>query len=210
MGMTLSETGLDGLMKRFDSGSDGTVSFDEFKSMMHKLGEEPEDEENDYFWLGLGRKLKRALTKNGVTRKLDVAFQMSDIERIENMGVCRSNETKMLVDSDLAPLTLAIYLNGVRHPLVVMCSKPAHVEAWVEAFRICFTWQLPTVDWGAGDIQRDGSQLADGALPGNWRCSTIDWGDDDDDDTEEEKDSSVKRERNHVPNLRCSTVDWGS
>ena len=197
MGMTLSKTVLDGLMKRFNSDSDGTVSFDEFKSMMHKLGKKPEDDQNGSFWRGLGRKLKKALTKNGVTRKLDVTFQMSDIERIEKISICRSNETQMFADSEWVQLTFAIYLKGLKDPLVVMCSKPGHAEAWEEAFCKCMELQ------GADDTQKCCNYA-----PEEWHSSTIDWGDYD--GTKEERHSISKRETNPVSDWQCSTVDWGN
>jgi len=202
IGMALSKTTLDGLMNRFDSDSDGTISLEEFTSMMNDLQGKPDVKQT--FWRGIGGALKRALTTNGITRKLDAAFQMSDIERIENMGDWDSKETKLFVDPELAPLTLAVYIKDARHPLMVMCSKPGHVEAWVEAFRVCNAWHCPTIDWGADDIQRGVNTLA--VDSDNWRCSTIDWGED---DTEEDTPALAKKER-PVLKMQCSTVDWGS
>ena len=164
MGMALSETVLDELMKRFDSDSDGTVSFDEFKSMMHELQNLAEKKNNGFFLGGLGGKMKKALTKDGVTRTLDVAFQMSDIDNIENMGVSRSKEMQKIVSSELAPLTLVVYLKDVRVPLVVTCAKPGHAEAWEEAFCKCMESQ------GADDTLTDGCCNVE-----EWNSSTIDW-----------------------------------
>jgi len=105
MGIALSETALDGVMTKFDSDSDGTISLDEFKSMLHELNPKPEKQSNGFSWRSLGTRLRRALERTSVTRKLDVAFQMSDIEKIENIGICNSNKTQMFADSEWAQLT---------------------------------------------------------------------------------------------------------
>lgn len=235
--MALSDTIFNDLMKRFDCDSDGTISLEEFKTMMYeqqgKRGEDAQHQNSNRggsFWRGLGRKLKKALSTRGVTRKLDSAFQISDIERIENMGdSAQSSESKMFVDSELTPLTLALFLkeevNNIEYrrfsggtygrdandPLVIMCSKPGHVEAWVEAFRICTAWQCQNIDWGADEIQRgescnDGAAVLD-AASSDWRCSTIDWGVDDD----EVEKQTISNKRESTPFSRqYSTVDWGS
>jgi len=193
MGMALSDAILDDLMKRFmNSDSDGTISLEAFKTMMHELQRKNEGRSkwgngNEGFWKGLGGKLTsslRALSSRSVTRELDAAFKISDVVRVEDLGdLERSHEhTTTLVDPELAPLTLAVYLkedlgNEPRRlsggnvaacrapgePLVIMCAKPGHVEAWAEAFRICAAWKCPAVP----------------AYPrrkSSWRCSTIDWG----------------------------------
>ncbi len=81
--MTLSEDALDGLMKRFDFNSDGVVSLDEFESIMHILQGNGSEEHKTAYWGGLSRKKKSG-------SKLDVAFQMSDIDNIQNMSLSES------------------------------------------------------------------------------------------------------------------------
>ena len=125
--MALSEDTLESMMKRFDRDSDGSIDIKEFKSMASWNSS----------WLG-----KTIRNRNVKLRRLDVAYRMSDIDRIENISVCHGGGD---FDSDCGKLTFAIYLKypkGVENPLeriptnplVMTCSKPAVVSAWMEAF----------------------------------------------------------------------------
>ena len=202
MGMQLSSQTLIDLMKRFDSDSDGTISLEEFKAMMEELQRHKKEGRN--FWSGIGKQLKRVVSKKGVTRKLEIAFEMRHIDRVEKLADNRKL-AKKYVARELAPLALAIYFKGLDDPMVVMCSKPGHVDAWVEALRITTTWALENVDWGADEVAKDGRAAAmeRGGIRNSWRCSTIDWGLDDDDvpNLNQYKDD----------NLKCvsNTIDWG-
>eukprot|EP00579_Thalassiosira_antarctica_P028424 CAMPEP_0202015980 /NCGR_PEP_ID=MMETSP0905-20130828/33372_1 /ASSEMBLY_ACC=CAM_ASM_000554 /TAXON_ID=420261 /ORGANISM="Thalassiosira antarctica, Strain CCMP982" /LENGTH=83 /DNA_ID=CAMNT_0048576269 /DNA_START=30 /DNA_END=281 /DNA_ORIENTATION=- len=82
------------------------------------------------------------------------------------MGVCDNKKMKSIVGSELAPLTLVVYLKDVRVPLVVTCAKPGHAEAWEEAFCKCMESQ------GAGDTLTDG--CCNDSLE-EWNSSTIEW-----------------------------------
>lgn len=138
MGMTLSKSTIDSLMKRFDCNSDGSIDLNEFMLMLRTVKKDSKlsNKENDGFsWASLGTKLRNAIGKATVTRKLDIAFQMADIAKIEHIGLCYGND----FDKECAKLTFALYLRGVDDPLVITCAKPGHVEAWMEAFRTCIT-----------------------------------------------------------------------
>lgn len=197
-GMALSETALDGLLNKFDSDSDGTISLNEFKSIVHEMHHKPETQSNGNLWRSLGTKLRRALGRTSVTRRLDVAFQMADIRKIENISIIHGNKTKTFSDSEWAQLTLAVYIKGVIEPLLVTCAKPGHVEAWMEAFNTCITSlksrslgvasnTLPeeSIDHshaglicGVRDSQNEEKQTNRTSL-GKWLGSTVDWADED-------------------------------
>lgn len=134
--MKLSETSLDELMQKLDSDSDGTVSLEEFKTMMHELqSNQKEDVQRGSFWGSLGSKFKRNLATSSVTRTLDVAFQMSDIKKIERMDTRNGNNYALANNLELTHLSYAVHLKGLADPLVVTCGKPGHAEAWMEVFR---------------------------------------------------------------------------
>jgi len=163
MGMSLNETVLDELMKRFDSNRDGVVSLDEFKEVMRKLQKQLDHHNLKASWSGF----VKAVTKDSDTCKLDVAYQVSDIDYVKNMGSCENEELKMIVGEDLAPFTLAVYLKGVQVPLLVICTKAGHVEAWARAFCKCMQMQ------GLDGTQPDGCIEEP---PEKWHDSRIDWG----------------------------------
>ncbi len=149
---------------------------------------------NKFSWKDLGSRLrsKRTLGKTAVDQKLDVAFRMEDVERIEQLGVCHSSKTKMFADSEWAPLTLVVHVKGREMPMLVTCAKPGHVDAWMEAFGACVAslkleslvknpaWpgepieiSPPGLILGARDVEikrKDRSSLA------KWAGSAIDWG----------------------------------
>lgn len=189
-GIALSESSLNTLMRRLDKDSDGEVSVEEFKAaMMQELeGIAPSDTRlTGFSWRSLGTKFKRNLAKDGVRRKLDAAFQMSDIEKIEHVGLCHGDNKSTEVG--LAQQTFAIYLRGVADPLVVTCAKPGHVEPWMEAFRKCIDNLKLHPDASVGHAGLiHGVNLKKGKVKTNrksvekWRGDAIDWGFDDDDD----------------------------
>ena len=131
MRMPIDESTIDDVIARFDADSDGKISLDEFQSIMamkdagRKKG----------FWGGMGNILKNAFSKDGVTRKLDVSFKLSDIERVENVGTLPNDEAELIADPDMAQFTIALFLKGTKQALTLSCSKPGHVEAWVQAFQ---------------------------------------------------------------------------
>ena len=195
--MRLSKTVVNEVVNRFDSDSDGMISFDEFKAMVNELRSPPEEKRKKPVRRGLGEltksltetlsmsmwdeienttKEKRSATcgeqMGGIltkahTGKLDVAFKISDIETIENMGACRNTELKKIVGKKFAPRTLIIYLKDVDVPLVVMCAKPGCVKAWENAFIKCMSRQKDE------DTRADAPIKTSSEEPNS---SCIDWG----------------------------------
>ena len=195
MGISLSRHTLEDIMQRFDSDP---ISLEEFKAMMEELQGSKKDGNN--FWKGLGNKLKSVVSNKGVTRKLEVAFGMSQVVSAEKLADNTSHTS--FVDRELAPLSLAINLHGMKDPMVVMSSKPGQVEAWVDAFRICTAWALENVDWGVDELKKE-DEKPPLAYQDDWRCSTIDWGMDDN-----EEDDLVFSKDDHN-SFKCTNVDWG-
>jgi len=188
MGISLSRHTLDDIMQRFDSDSDGSISLEEFKAMMEELQGSKKDGNN--FWKGLGNKLKSVVSNKGVTRKLEVAFGMQQVINAEKLADNTNYQSSKFVDKDLAPLSLVINLHGMKDPMVVICSKPGQVEAWVDAFRICTAWALENVDWGVDELTKNEDTKLPLAYQDDWRTSTIDWGMDD----EEEDDLAFSKD----------------
>lgn len=218
----LSEDTLDNLMDKFDSNHDGSVDLNEFKFMLEGMKEPAQPQEGvRSSWtskpakgpLKKGRKKRLTLgdmasnfvkalqsDKTSVTRKLDVAFRMTDIDRIENIGVCHGD----IFDQECAKLTFALYLKGVENPLVMTCSKRGHVGAWMEAFRTCikslksqrpsertfrnsnpFTHSHVGLITGLPELpkeKRSEPQSEQSKRGYSTLSSRIDWGDDDDDE----------------------------
>ena len=71
-------------------------------------------------------------------RKIEFAWQFSDIEMVESTNICSSEATGMFAHSSWADLILAIYIKGRESPMILVCSKPEQREAWVDAFRTCY------------------------------------------------------------------------
>mmetsp|Transcript_8593 Transcript_8593/g.19311 ORF Transcript_8593/g.19311 Transcript_8593/m.19311 type:complete len:432 (-) Transcript_8593:122-1417(-) len=198
MGMPLSASSLDGVMETFDVDFDGTISFHEFKSILHQT-QQPKSHQNQNLWGSLGKLLKKALDRSDVTPKLDAAFLLSDIDRIENLGVCHLTSTQLLPTSDWARHTFAIFLKEVEEPILVACSKPGHVEPWMHAFSACIESLKQKRHGSHANILPEGSEP--GVVLGvkdekkrkkrtsrdMWKGSTVDWG-----FTFDETDDSVR------------------
>ena len=127
MGMALSEIVLDELIKHTDTGNDGTVSLDEFQAMMSGLAHPKVTR-----WANLINVLKHAVYASGANEKLVAAVQMADIEYVED-GMCGNEDTNSSDGAESVNLTLSIHIRGAKDPLLIKCSKPGHVEAWMEA-----------------------------------------------------------------------------
>eukprot|EP00578_Thalassiosira_sp_NH16_P013609 CAMPEP_0181113522 /NCGR_PEP_ID=MMETSP1071-20121207/20392_1 /TAXON_ID=35127 /ORGANISM="Thalassiosira sp., Strain NH16" /LENGTH=516 /DNA_ID=CAMNT_0023197565 /DNA_START=216 /DNA_END=1763 /DNA_ORIENTATION=- len=135
MGVPISENALSDIMDRFDFDHDGTIDFDEFESVMHEM--KPKKKEL-WSWGSLGSKVKDTLKMSAcVEQKVDCGFLLSDIKKVESINVCYSEETQMFVNSSWAELVFAIFVKGRDDPLIMVCSKPEHRLAWVDAFRTC-------------------------------------------------------------------------
>merc|ERR1712194_417430 len=115
---------------------------------------------NGFSWKTLGAKLKRNHKKARISRKLDAAFCMADIEKIEIIGLCQrlgteccrqhtgidsifpveirqGNKNIISADSQWENSTLAVFTKGETEPMLLTCAKPGHAGAWMEAFRTC-------------------------------------------------------------------------
>lgn len=154
LGVALSEDRLESLMNEFDTNRDGSIDLDEFKSIRYSIistqsqesssstwGLIPAEtyqqtqEKEKFTWSSMRGSFRKALRRASVSKKMNVAFRVSDIDRIEDIGKCYGQT----FDSECAKITFAIYLKGVNTPLVMTCSKAGHVDAWMEAFRNCIT-----------------------------------------------------------------------
>lgn len=144
MGMPISEKALSDILESLDSDGDGTVDFDEFESLMHELVSKSEKNRTRKSWGGkladLAMKNIRGALSNssGAEKKIECAYSLLDIEKIESVNVCHSERTQMFVNSSWAELIFAIFVKGREEPLIMLCSKPQHCFAWVDAFRTCY------------------------------------------------------------------------
>ncbi|KAL9183458.1 hypothetical protein ACHAXT_004314 [Thalassiosira profunda] len=140
LGVPIGERALSDVMERFDSNHDGEIQYEEFEKVMQEM--KPKPEAGDRWSLGsLGKKLTKTLQRatSAEERKLDCAFPLLDIERVESINICSSEATAMFASSSWAPLMFAIYIKGKKGgPLIMVCSKPEHREAWVDALKTCY------------------------------------------------------------------------
>jgi len=187
MGMALSDTTLDSLMNKFDSDSSGSIDLEEFKSMLNGINN-PQEQEASTRRLPWGALVKKAKGRARVLKKLDVAFQMSDIGRIEKIGECHDD------DSDWARMSFALYLKNVDEPLVITCAKPGHVDPWMETFRTCIS-SIKSLDesvaaerycssrriYGLRDLKKEPCLRRHRSSRDDWRGTTVDWGQEDGD-----------------------------
>ena len=137
MGITISEDTLENMMKKYDNDSDGSIDLEEFKSMVHGMKDVPQESSRQtcgLTWLkkALGKSKKLSIVAAKKMRKLDAAYCMSDIGKVIDVGICYGDE---FGDPHSAKLTWAIYIKNVKDPLVITCSKPGQVDAWMDAFR---------------------------------------------------------------------------
>ena len=139
MGVPISEHVLSDILERFDSDHDGTIDFEEFETVMNELKPKPKEDER-WSWGSLGEKIRKTIGSrpSDAERKLECAFPLLDIEKIESINVCCSEQTELFAKSSWSELMFAIFIKGRATPLLLVCSKPAHRLAWVDAFRICY------------------------------------------------------------------------
>mmetsp|Transcript_50356 Transcript_50356/g.107241 ORF Transcript_50356/g.107241 Transcript_50356/m.107241 type:complete len:616 (+) Transcript_50356:155-2002(+) len=137
MGVPISERALSDILERFDVDQDGTIDADEFITAMQSHLQ-PKKAKNAWDSLSSwGVKLRQSLTKSDGERKLDCAYQFSDIDKVEVINVCSSESTQALANSSWADLIFALFVKGREDPLVMVCSKQEQRLAWVDAFRTC-------------------------------------------------------------------------
>jgi hypothetical protein len=135
MGVPIGESALSEVMNRIDTDNDGTITFEEFAVAMEELAPTPKEEKT--LFGSLGKRLMKALTPSDVQRKLDCAHLLTDVERIECLNICYNRKTKVFAESSFGHLSFAILVKGEEQPLVVICSKPEHKDAWINAFKVC-------------------------------------------------------------------------
>lgn len=146
MGVPISEIALSDIMGKFDKDNDGTIDFEEFERVMHDLEPKPAAEDR-WSWgsslSSLGDKLKKTLSVGtAIEGRVDHAFLFSDIEYVESINICYSKSTQMFVQSSWGELIFSIFIKDKKEPLIMVCSKPDHRSAWVEAFCCCFVKSL--------------------------------------------------------------------
>ena len=135
MGVPIGESALSEVMNRIDTDNDGTITFDEFATAMQELAPTPKEEKSMFG--SLGKRLMKALIPSDMQRKLDCAYLLTDVERVECLNMCHSAKTRMFAESSFGDLSFAIIVKGEEQPLVMICSKPEHKNAWINAFKTC-------------------------------------------------------------------------
>ena len=113
---------------------DETIDFAEFESAINDLARKKEER---WTWALLGETLKRTFIGQNVERKVECAFSYANIAKVESINICYSGATSVYVGSSWAELIFAIYIEARDEPFIIVCSKPEHRSAWVDAFRIC-------------------------------------------------------------------------
>ena len=214
--MVLSSASLDGIMKRFGSDSDGTISLNEFKSIFYEVHQTSGARPNGFSWKTLGAKLKRNHKKARISRKLDSALCMADIEKIEIIGLCQRlgaefcrrhtgiasvflagqrNTNLSSAESQWEHSTLAVFIKGETEPMLLTCAKPGHAEAWMEAFRTCI--KSLKSNFQREDLEQSHQGLINGLIEkkkikndrlsrAKFGASVIQWADGDDTDEDED------------------------
>mmetsp|Transcript_6123 Transcript_6123/g.8926 ORF Transcript_6123/g.8926 Transcript_6123/m.8926 type:complete len:446 (+) Transcript_6123:247-1584(+) len=136
MGVPIGESALTEVMHKIDTDEDGTITFDEFEYAMKELC--PTSKEEKTFFGSLGKRFKNAFgSSSDVQRTLEYAYLLTDVEKIECLSVCHSAKTRMFAQSSFGSLSFAIHVRGQEQPVVLICSKPEHKDAWINAFKVC-------------------------------------------------------------------------
>ena len=150
MGVPIGEGGLSEIFHRVDTDSDGFINFDELQCAMLELTPTPKKEKT--LFGTMGKTLTNMFSsKDSVQRKLDGAYLLSDIERIEGLNTCHSAKTRMFAESSFADLSFAVIVKGQEQPLVMICSKPEHKDAWLNAFKVCI---VNSIQNGSGKSEK--------------------------------------------------------
>ncbi len=136
MGVPIGEIALTEIMHKIDTDEDGSITFDEFESAMKELSPTPKEEKT--FFGSLGKRFKNAFGSSlDVQRTLECAYLLTDVEKIECLSVCHSAKTRMFAQSSFGSLSFAIHVRGQEQPMVLICSKPEHKDAWINACKVC-------------------------------------------------------------------------
>lgn len=116
----------------------GTIDSREFKQVLNELASRDKLESNqgNIFMHSFRKTLLGKLSQSNVKRKLDVAFPLTDIDRVESLNICFSSKTQTFARSSWANVSFAVFLRSLKDPLILVCSKPEQREAWLDAFRM--------------------------------------------------------------------------
>jgi len=202
-GIELSNQTLDDIVQRLDSDSDGTVSLEDFKSMAYEAHRAAGARRYRFSWKSLAAKVVKGRKKTGTNRKLDAAFQLADVEKIENLAFSPGSENSFTAYSECKQSTLAVYIKGESEPIMVTCGKPGHAVAWMETFSTCmasFKSHFPAEFSDECENSRRGLLIGSDDAPKTRKKknrvsraaflnSGISWGDDDDTDEDYEDGS---------------------
>ncbi|KAL7499451.1 hypothetical protein ACHAWT_006986 [Skeletonema menzelii] len=135
MGVPVGERALSEIMRKIDTDEDGTITFDEFEHAMQELAPTPKEEKT--LFGSLGKRITKYLSSSDMQRKLECAYMLADVEKIECLSMYHSAKTRMFAESSFGDLSFAIHVKDQEQPLVLICSKPEHRDAWINAFKIC-------------------------------------------------------------------------
>ena len=99
MGVPVGERALSDMMERFDKDLGGTIEFDEFVEVMNEL--KPKKEPERWSWgsvqNAVGGMIKKTVTVE--QHKLDCAYPLSDIQKVESINICSSESTDFFAHS---------------------------------------------------------------------------------------------------------------
>ncbi len=137
MGVPIGEIALSEVMHKIDTDEDGTITFDEFESAMQELAPTPPKEKKSLFGSFTQRLRNSFVSSSDLQRKLECACLFTDLKKIECLSICHSAKTRMFAQSSFGSLSFAIHVRGQEQPMVLMCSKPEHKDAWINAFKVC-------------------------------------------------------------------------
>jgi hypothetical protein len=165
MGFPISESALSEIIDRFDADGNGLIHFDEFQSVM--LGLKSKKEENRWTLGLLGERIKGVISGSKVKPKVEHAFPLSDIQKLECVIFCHSESTMMYANSSWADLVFAVFIKDRETPLIFICSKKEHCRAWLDAFRTCV---VKSIQLRADNGSKEAKTIA--SLPG-WQHRII-------------------------------------
>jgi hypothetical protein len=78
---------------------------------------------------------------NSKRGRVDCAFLLSDIDRVETLDVWKYKDIKAYLGGEdelvLSHKAFAIFIRERRSPFIVRCESKEDVESWVDAFRFC-------------------------------------------------------------------------
>ena len=81
--------------------------------------------------------------------RVQSAFLLSDIDRVESLNVWKFREIKMYLSGNKeiasSERAFAIFIIGRRSPIIVLCTSKEDMESWIDLFRVCVTGQKSKV-----------------------------------------------------------------